>query len=60
MKKRVILASGSPRRKELMKMITEGVMNGNLPWPLVLIGIFAAIVVEILGIPVLPLSLIHI
>ena len=41
----------------LMKMITEGVMNGNLPWPLVLIGIFAAIVVEIHGIPVLPVEL---
>ena len=37
----------------LMKMITEGVMNGNLPWPLVLIGIFAAI----LGIPVLPVAI---
>lgn len=32
-------------------------MNGNLPWPLVLIGIFAAIVVEILGIPVLPVAI---
>ena len=41
----------------LMKMITEGVMNGNLPWPLVLIGIFAASVVEILGIPVLPVAI---
>lgn len=41
----------------LMKMITEGVMNGNLPWPLVLIGIFTAIVVEILGIPVLPVAI---
>ncbi len=41
----------------LMKMITESVMNGNLPWPLVLIGIFAAIVVEILGIPVLPVAI---
>ena len=41
----------------LMKMITEGVMNGNLPWPLVLSGIFAAIVVEILGIPVLPVAI---
>lgn len=41
----------------LMKMITEGVMNGNLPWPLVFIGIFAAIVVEILGIPILPVAI---
>lgn len=41
----------------LMKMITEGVMNGNLPWPLVFIGVFAAVVVEILGIPVLPVAI---
>ena len=41
----------------LMKMIVEGVMNGNLPWALVFIGIFAAIVVEILGIPVLPVAI---
>ncbi len=41
----------------LMKMIVEGVMNGNLPWALVFIGIFIAIVVEILGIPVLPVAI---
>lgn len=41
----------------LMKMITEGVMNGNLPWPLVFIGVFAAVVAEILGIPVLPVAI---
>ena len=41
----------------LMKMIVEGVMNGNLPWALVFIGIFMAIVVEILGIPVLPVAI---
>lgn len=41
----------------LMKMIVEGVMGGNLPWTLVGIGIFIAIVVEILGIPVLPFAI---
>ncbi len=41
----------------LMKMIVEGVMDGNLPWALVFIGIFIAIVVEILGIPVLPVAI---
>jgi putative OPT family oligopeptide transporter len=38
----------------LMKMIVEGVMDGNLPWALVFIGVFTAVVVEILGVPVLP------
>ncbi len=41
----------------LMKMIVEGVMDGNLPWALVFIGIFTAVVVEILGIPVLPVAI---
>lgn len=41
----------------LMKMIVEGVMGGNLPWILVGIGVFIAIVVEILGIPVLPFAI---
>ena len=37
----------------LMKLVVEGVMNGNLPWALVFAGVFIAIVVEIIGIPVL-------
>ena len=41
----------------LMKMIVEGVMNGNLPWTLVFIGVFIAVVIEILGIPVLPVAI---
>ena len=36
-----------------MKMVVEGVMGGTLPWTLVLIGVFAAVIVEILGIPVM-------
>ena len=41
----------------LMKMVVEGVMNGNLPWGLVIVGICIAVVVEILGIPVLPFAI---
>ncbi len=41
----------------LMKLIIEGVMEGNLPWTLVFIGAFIAIVVEIIGIPVLPFAI---
>jgi len=41
----------------LMKMIVEGVMNADLPWGLVFIGVFIAIVVEILKIPVLPVAI---
>ncbi len=41
----------------LMKMVVEGVMGGNLPWALVFTGVFIAIMVEILGIPVLPFAI---
>ena len=41
----------------LMKMIVEGVMQGNLPWGLILIGVCIAVVVEIVGIPVLPFAI---
>ena len=41
----------------LMKMIIEGVMDGNLPWSLVFIGVFIAIVIELIGIPVLPFAI---
>ncbi len=41
----------------LMKMIVEGVMEGNLPWGLVFIGVFIAVVAEVVGIPVLPFAI---
>ena len=41
----------------LMKMIVEGVMEGNLPWMLIFIGVFIAVAVEIMGIPGLPVAI---
>ncbi|SOC01721.1 OPT family oligopeptide transporter [Pseudobutyrivibrio ruminis] len=41
----------------MMKMIIEGVMNGNLPWALIFIGAFISIAVEILGIGALPVAI---
>ena len=41
----------------LMKMIIEGVMEGNLSWGLVFVGVFIAVIVEIIGIPVLPFAI---
>ncbi len=41
----------------LMKMIVEGVMNANLPWGLVFVGIAIAVLVECLRIPVLPFAI---
>lgn len=41
----------------LMKMIVEGVMEGNLPWALIFIGAFIAIAFEIVGISALPVAI---
>ena len=41
----------------LMKLVVEGVMGGTLPWGLVITGAAVAIVVEILGLPVLPVAI---
>lgn len=47
---------GAPQAT-LMKLIIEGVMGGNLPWGLVFIGVCIALVVELIGIPVLPFAI---
>lgn len=41
----------------LMKMIVEGIMGGNLPWNLVFVGVFLAVALEILRVPVMPFAI---
>lgn len=52
---------GSPQlpapQATLMKMVVEGVMGGNLPWGFIFTGVFIALVLEVIGIPVLPFSI---
>ncbi|HSH34728.1 OPT family oligopeptide transporter [Schnuerera sp.] len=40
----------------LMKLVIEGVMSGNLPWALIFTGIGIGVVVELLGIQILPFA----
>lgn len=40
----------------LMRLVIEGVMNGNLPWALVFTGVAIGVVVELLGIQILPFA----
>lgn len=40
----------------LMKLVVEGVMDGNLPWPLIFAGASTGLAVEVLGIPILPFA----
>ncbi len=41
----------------LMKLVTEGVMNGNLPWNFVFIGAACTVIFEILGMPSLAVAI---
>lgn len=51
---------GSPEipapQANMMRMIVEGVMDGNLPWALIFTGVFLALAAEILRIPVMPFA----
>ncbi len=40
----------------MMKLLVEGIMDANLPWALILIGVFVAVVAEILKVPVMPFA----
>jgi putative OPT family oligopeptide transporter len=45
----------SPKAR-LMAFITDGILNRNLPWELVLLGVAIAIVLELCGVPSLPFA----
>ncbi len=47
---------GAPQAM-MMKMVIEGVMGGQMPWAMVFTGVFIAIAIEILGLPVLPVAI---
>ncbi len=40
----------------LMKLVVEGIVDRHLPWELILAGMAAALVVEMLGVPSLPFA----
>ena len=41
----------------LMKMIVEGIMDAKLPWVLVFMGVFLALALEVLRVPVMPCAI---
>ena len=41
----------------MLKTIVEGIVQGNLPWNLIIIGAAIAVIVEILRLPVLPFAI---
>ncbi len=41
----------------LMKLVVEGVMDGQLPWTLIFIGIGVGLMLEVLQLPILPIAI---
>ncbi len=41
----------------LMRLVVEGVIRGNLPWALVFTGVGIGLMIELLGLPVLPIAI---
>ena len=41
----------------LMKMIVKGIMDAKLPWVLVFMGVFLALALEVLRVPVMPFAI---
>jgi putative OPT family oligopeptide transporter len=43
-------------KSQIMALVVDGILTQKLPWGFILIGVFIAIVVELLGIPSLPVA----
>ncbi len=43
-------------KAQIMALVVDGILTQKLPWGLILIGAFIAVVIEILGIPSLPVA----
>ena len=43
-------------KTRLMQLIIDGVLDGKLPWDLVLIGVLIALTLELVGVPSLPFA----
>lgn len=46
-----------PPQANLMATLTGGVLTGNLPWPIILAGIFAGIVLFLLDLPIMTVAI---
>jgi uncharacterized oligopeptide transporter (OPT) family protein len=43
-------------KSQIMSLVVDGILTQKLPWGLILIGVFLAIAMEILGLPSLPIA----
>jgi len=50
------LAKYDAPKAQLFRLIIDGTLGGNLPWGLVLVGVFLAIILELVGVSSLPFA----
>ena len=52
---RVVEKLDSPK-SQIMSLVVDGILTQKLPWGLIMIGVFLAVALEILGLPSLPIA----
>jgi putative OPT family oligopeptide transporter len=52
----IAVSKFNPPQARLFALITDGILNHKLPWTLVLLGVFIAVVMELCGMPSLPFA----
>jgi len=57
LKDQIINTEGMAPQASLMAAISEGILSGNLPWTIIFIGVFIAVVLQFLGVPIMTVAL---
>jgi putative OPT family oligopeptide transporter len=57
LKDQILNTEGMAPQASLMAAISEGILSGNLPWTIIFIGVFIAVVLQFLGVPIMTVAL---
>ena len=57
LKDQIVNTEGMAPQASLMAAISEGILSGNLPWTIIFIGVFIAVVLQFLGVPIMTVAL---
>ena len=57
LKDQIVNTEGMAPQASLMAAISEGILSGNLPWTIIFIGVFIAVVLQFLGVSIMTVAL---
>ena len=57
LKDQIVNTEGMAPQASLMAAISEGILSGNLPWAIIFIGVFMAVVMHFLGVPIMTVAI---